>query len=101
MDKVLELLLGRPEMMLPVVKEYINKFKPIAYGLAQEVAEVLKDYSNNTEYPTVKAKIKKNLFDTYVAAGFTEEQALVLMMNDNVSLTKNMEQLGSCAKKTK
>ncbi len=59
MDKVLELLLGRPEMMLPVVKEYINKFKPIAYGLAQEVAEVLKDYSNNTEYPTVKAKIKR------------------------------------------
>ena len=88
-------------MLVPIVREYINKFKPVAYDLAQEVVEVLKDYSNNMEYPAIIAKTKKNMFDAYVSAGFTEDQALALMINDNVSLMKNMEQLASYAKSTK
>lgn len=59
MDKILELLMSKPEMLAPVIKEYINKYKPMVYDLAQEVVEVYKDYSNNTEYPTIVAKTKK------------------------------------------
>lgn len=45
MDKVLELLGSNPEIIVPVVKEYINKYKTVVYDLAQEVVEIYKDYS--------------------------------------------------------
>ena len=99
MEKMLELLLGNPEMLVPVVKEYINKYKPMVYELAQEVVEIYKDYSNNTEYPSIVAKTKKNMYDAYVSVGFTEDQALALMINDNIQLMKNMKQISSATNK--
>ena len=102
MDKILELLMSKPEMLAPVViKEYINKYKPMVYDLAQEVVEVYKDYSNNTEYPTIVAKTKKNMYDAYVSVGFTEDQALALMINDNIQLMKNIKQISNSVNKSK
>ena len=101
MDKILELLMSKPEMFVPVIKEYINKYKPMVYDLAQEVVEVYKDYSNNTEYPTVVAKTKKNMYDAYVSVGFTEDQALALMINDNIQLMKNVKQMSNSVNKSK
>lgn len=99
MDKILELLMSKPEMLAPIIKEYINKYKPMVYDLAQEVVEVYKDYSNNTEYPTIVAKTKKNMYDAYVSVGFTEDQALALMINDNIQLMKNIKQISSSTNK--
>ena len=91
--------MSKPEMFVPVIKEYINKYKPMVYDLAQEVVEIYKDYSNNTEYPTVVAKTKKNMYDAYVSVGFTEDQALALMINDNIQLMKNIKQISSSTNK--
>ena len=99
MDKILELLMSKPEMLAPIIKEYINKYKPMVYDLAQEAVEIYKDYSNNTEYPTVVAKTKKNMYDAYVSVGFTEDQALALMINDNIQLMKNIKQISSSTNK--
>ena len=71
----------------------------MVYDLAQEVVEVYKDYSNNTEYPTIVAKTKKNMYDAYVSVGFTEDQALALMINDNIQLMKNIKQISSSTNK--
>lgn len=100
MNKILELLMSDTEMLLPVIKEYINKYKPVAYGLVQEVVEVYKDYSNNTEYPAIVAKTKKNMYDAYISVGFTEDQALALMINDNIQLMKNVKQIASSSNKS-
>ena len=99
MDKILELLGSNPELIVSVVKEYISKYKTVVYDLAQEAVEVYKDYSNNTEYPAIVAKTKKNMYDAYVSVGFTEDQALALMINDNIQLMKNMKHLSSFANK--
>jgi len=101
MDKILELLMSKSEMLAPIIKEYINKYKPMVYDLAQEVVEVYKDYSNNTEYPTIVAKTKKNMYDAYVSVGFTEDQALALMINDNIQLMKNIKQISNSVNKSK
>lgn len=101
MEKILELLGSNPEMLVPVVKEYISKYKPIVYGLLQEVVEVYRDYSNNTEYPAIVAKTKKNMYDAYVSVGFTEDQALALMINDNIQLLKNIKQTSNSVNKSK
>ena len=52
---------------------------------------IMKDYSDNTEYPAIYAKIKKNTYDAYVNAGFTEDQALAIMINDNIRLMENIK----------
>lgn len=95
MEKILELLASNPELVMPVVREYIAKYKPMAYELDHEVVEIYKDYANNTEYPSVIAKTKKNLYDAYVKVGFTGDQALALMINDNIQLLKNLKQISS------
>lgn len=91
MDKTLELLMENPELAAQFVKECIGKYKPVVYEIAHEVLEIYKDYSNNTEYPSVVAKSKKNMYDAYVNVGFTEDQALALMINDNIQLMKNIQ----------
>lgn len=95
MEELLKLLMKNPDMLMPVIKEYIEKYKPIVYDLAQEVVEIYKDYSNNTEYPVTVAKVKKNMYDAYVSVGFTEDQALALMINDNIQLMKNMKEIST------
>ena len=98
MEQILALLMTNPEMVVPTVREYINKYKPMAYELLQELVEIYKDYSNNTEYPGIVAKTKKNIYDAYVSVGFTEDQALALMINDNIQLMKSMKQVSSSNK---
>ena len=69
--------------------------------MAKEIVNVYKDYSNNTEYPTIIAKTKKNMFDSYIGVGFSEDQALALMINDNIQLIKNMKQMSDTSISTK
>lgn len=90
MEKILELLMGNPELIVSTVREYIEKYKPVVYSLAQEIVNIYKDYSNNTEYPQIVAKTKKNLYDAYIEVGFSEDQALALMINDNLQLMKKI-----------
>lgn len=88
-----------PNTVVAIVKEYISKYKPVVYDLLQEVVEIYRDYSNNTEYPEIVAKTKKNLYDAYVSVGFTTDQALALMINDNIQLMKNIKQISTSTNK--
>lgn len=99
MEELLKLLASNPESLTGVIKHYIAKYKSVGYVLAQELVEICKDYSNNTEYPAIVAKAKKNMYDAYVAAGFTEEQAMALMINDNIQLMKNMKRVTTSNRK--
>ena len=92
MEKILELLMENPEAIIDTVKEGINKYKPLAYELLHELLKIYEDYANNKEYPATVAKAKKNMFDAYVTVGFTEDQAIALMLNDNLKLEKNIKE---------
>lgn len=87
------------EDLVAEIKEDIAKYKPMVYSLLQEFVEIARDYSNNTEYPAIVAKTKKNLYDAYVNVGFTEDQALALMINDNIQLMKNIKNASTTANK--
>lgn len=68
-----------------------NVGNAFVYGVLKELMVIMKDYSENIEYPAICAKIKKNTYDAYVNAGFTEDQALALMINDNIRLMENIK----------
>lgn len=91
MEEILKVLMENPENVGEIVKVYITKYKEPIYDILKELMVIAKDYSENTEYPAIQAKTKKNMFDAYVGVGFTEDQALALMINDNIQLTKNIQ----------
>lgn len=101
MEEMLKILLDNPDTLSATIKKYIDKYKPMVYDIAGEVLNVYKDFSDNKEYPATVAKVRKNMYDAYIDAGFTEEQALALMLNDNLQLMKNMEKINSSASKSK
>ena len=65
MDTILRLLAENPESLGEVVKTYITKYKEPVYDVLKELMIIAKDYSENTEYPAIQARTKKNMFDAY------------------------------------
>lgn len=101
MDELLSVLLKNPEAALELAKVYIEKYKPAAYGLCGVFLDIYKDYANNTEYVKTTAKIKKNIYDSYLEVGFSEDQALALMINDNIRLMDNIKKMSQNSAKNK
>ncbi len=90
-EKLLELMLENPETIPVLIPELVRKYKPTIYSVCNEFHNMLKDYANNTEWFETFAKIKKQQFDAYVNVGFTEEQAIAFIINDNLQLIQNMK----------
>ena len=95
MDKIIDAFMEKPETGFALLKVLIEKYKPMAYEIGNIFVDIYKDFANNTEYPAVVAKVKKNMYDAYVEAGFTEDQALALMINDNIKLMDNIKKVSS------
>ena len=105
MNKLLYNLLENPDELKGMIKEQVSQYKPLVYMIGQELLEVYKDFSNNTEYFTAKAKVRKNQFDAYVEIGFTKEQAMVFLLTDIDNMKKSISNVtnsvGSKSKKEK
>ena len=63
METILRLLAENPDSLGEVVKTYITKYKEPVYDVLKELMIIAKDYSENTEYPAIQARTKKNMFD--------------------------------------
>lgn len=101
MDKIIEAFMEDPETGFTLLKLLIEKYKPMAYEIGNIFVDIYKDFANNTEYPAVVAKAKKNMYDAYVNAGFTEDQALALMIDDNIRLMDNIKKVSAKSKTSK
>lgn len=95
MDKIIDAFMESPETGFALLKVLIEKYKPMAYEIGNVFVDIYKDFANNTEYPSVVAKAKKNMYDAYVDVGFTEDQALALMINDNIKLMDNIKKVSA------
>lgn len=95
MEKLVEVFMESPEAGFALLKGMIEKYKPMAYEVADIIMDVYKDFANNAEYPAAVAKAKKNMYDAYLTVGFNEDQALALMINDNIQLMNNIKKLSS------
>ena len=100
MELILKLLKEQPEVAFEIVREYINQYKPVAYGLAKEYLSIAKDCTECDELYKIKPANKKKMFDAYKEAGFTDDQALALILNDNLQLMKNLKEISANSSNT-
>lgn len=84
---MLEQMLENPEVAKAMFKEVVKQYKPLLYSVLGELFDVYKDYANNTEYFATAAQVRRNQFESLVNAGFTEDQAMALLI-DNIERTK-------------
>lgn len=100
-EKLIEMVISNPKMATPMVSELVDRYKPLLYGVCEELFNIYKDYSNNTEIFATVANTKKNQYDAYVNVGFTPEQAMSLVLNDAKRLKERLSKVGSNAKVSK
>ena len=101
MNELLGLLLTNPSAVQELIKSEVGKYKPLVYMVGQELLEIYKDYANNTELFATTAKARKNQFDAYIGVGFSEDQALTLLLNDMVRMKESIKNLSSNVSKSK
>ena len=65
---------------------YINEYKPVVIEVAKELFNVYKSYVDNEDVHTYAAKNLMKTYQAYIAAGFTEGQAFILLLNSQVKL---------------
>jgi len=100
-NKLIEMVMSNPKLAKPMVSELVDQYKPLLYGICEELFDIYKDYANNTEYFATTAIAKKNQFDAYVNVGFSDEQSMSLVLNDAKKLEDRLNKLSSGAKSKK
>ena len=99
-EVLIKMLAENPDAVVALVHGYIEQYKPVVYGLCGEALEVAKDYVNNDDLYELRATTKKKAFDAYVKAGFSENQAIAFIINDNLQLMKNLKEMTSSSAKS-
>ena len=100
-EKLLVAAMTDPNGAVEEVGGYIEKYKPVAYKALKYFVDIYADYANNKEWFGLAAKVKRNMYDAYVEAGFTEDQAMALLLNDNIRLMENIKKTSGNASKSK
>ena len=65
MEKLIEVFMESPEAGFALLKGMIEKYKPMAYDVAEIIMDIYKDFANNTEYPATVEKVKKNMISEW------------------------------------
>lgn len=89
-EKLLEMMLENPDTIPALVPALVEKYKPALYSICNEFVKIMKDYSES-EYFEIKAKIARKQFRAYMDVGFSEDQAIAFMINDNIKLMNNIK----------
>lgn len=80
LSKLIVEVMSDPDGAVEEVGGYIEKYKPIAYKALKYFVDI---------------------YDDYVEAGFTEDQAMALLLNDNIRLMENIKKASGNASKSR
>lgn len=78
MNELLGSLLSSPEQ----ITEIINEYKPLLYAVCKEFFGIYKDLLANDEWFEISAKYDRKKFNALIAEGFTEDQAMEILITD-------------------
>ena len=93
MEALLKILLKDPNSAIGIAQVYIEKYKPALYSICNEFLKVWSDYVSNDEHYELVAINKRKQYDAYMNVGFSSEQAMSLIINDNLNRVKAVKSL--------
>jgi uncharacterized membrane protein YqgA involved in biofilm formation len=95
MEKLFKLLdiLESPEAAGEHVADFMETYKPVIYSVIGELFGVYKDLNDNDEFFAERARSKKKLFEAYIAAGFTREEALLFLVDGDLKRERTLAML--------
>ena len=79
-DKLIELLTASPEIANATITGLFDQYKPILYLVLNEIFKMYSDLAYNDEYFKTSAHYTRNRFNALVNEGFTEDQAMEIML---------------------
>ena len=100
LGNLLPMLLGDFEMAEETIENLIAQYKPIIYAILREGFHAYTDLVNNDEYFVQRAQMKRKMFTAYVDTGFSEEQALMFLLDSDAARTNVIKQMMSMAQAT-
>lgn len=95
MNETFETLLKNPNMAKVILSSILEKYKPLVYAVGDEVLKVYKDYANNNELAQTKATARMNQFKAYREVGFSDTEAMSLLLTDIRQVAQLIEKSGN------
>ena len=92
MDELLSLL-EQPE----VIGGLIDKYKPAAGSLAKQALDIWAEIVADDRHYNLTAESRWKQYQAYLAAGFDEEQAMELLLNNNAEFVKRVNSFSKAA----
>ena len=94
---LLPMLMGDTEMAAETIENLVAQYKPIIYAVLREGFQGYKDIVDNDEYFVQRAQMRCKMYKAYIDAGFTEEQAMLFLLDSDVVRASTIKQLISIA----
>lgn len=95
MNELLTSLLTNPATAAPIINALVEKYKPILYSACGALFGMCEDLVNNDDTYALVATDKRKMFDAYVNAGFSEEQAMAFIINSNLDRVKFSKEINN------
>ncbi len=71
-------MLAQPE----IIKAMIQEFKPVIGTICKEVLEGMKTLNEQEDFFTEIGKLSYNTYQGYIRAGFSANEAMILLLKD-------------------
>ena len=97
---LLSTLIGDPEMLGETLRNAVSKYKPVIYTLLEELFTCYEDLANNHRVFAAQAAMKHNAYKAYMDAGFSKEQAMLLLLDSDAARRSFMRQIASSISST-
>jgi len=94
---LLPMLMGDTEMAEETIENLVAQYKPIIYAVIREGFQGYKDLVANDEYFIQRAQMRRKMYSAYIEAGFTEEQAMLFLLDSDAARTNAIKHLISMA----
>ncbi|MDR2572282.1 MAG: DUF1186 family protein [Oscillospiraceae bacterium] len=92
---LLPMFMGDTEMAAETIENLVAQYKPIIYAILREGFQGYKDLVSNDDYFIQRAQMRRKMYSAYIDAGFTEEQAMAFLLDDDNTRAKIIKQLMS------
>lgn len=100
-ELIKEIVKMDPENLGVILHGYVDQYKPLVYVIGRELLGIYKDYVDNNGLAELEAKSAKKKYNAYVNVGFTEEQAMTLLVNSNIAFSKAVQSANTSIKNNK